>query len=223
MDGNGRWANQRGLPRVAGHRAGMTRVREVIQACHEWGIPCLTLFAFSTENWKRPPHEVEFLMRLPEEFFRSEIDELVERDVRVRFIGDTHRLPPHTQAIVSRTLERTQGNRGLVVNFALNYGGRADIVEAVKAYAAEVAAGHANWDELNEERIGQRLSTAGLPDPDLVIRTSGELRLSNFLIWQAAYAELWFTDVLWPDFTREHLAQAIADYQRRKRRFGGIK
>ncbi|WP_051662905.1 isoprenyl transferase [Alicyclobacillus macrosporangiidus] len=223
MDGNGRWASRRGLPRVAGHRAGMTKVREVIRACDELGIPCLTLYAFSTENWKRPPQEVEYLMRLPEEFFRSEIDELVDRGVRVRFIGDTTQLPPYTQETVRKTLERTRENQGMIVNFALNYGGRADILCAVKAYAREVAAGAASWDDLSEERLDKYLSTAGLPDPDLVIRTSGEIRLSNFLIWQAAYAELWFTDVLWPDFTREHLEQALRDYQRRKRRFGGIK
>ncbi|MCL6515609.1 isoprenyl transferase [Alicyclobacillus sp.] len=223
MDGNGRWANRRGLPRVAGHRAGMSKVREVIRACDELGIRCLTLYAFSTENWKRPPQEVEYLMRLPEEFFRTEIDELVERGVRVRFIGDTSQLPPYTQETVQRTLEKTRDNHGMIVNFALNYGGRADIVGAVKAYAREVASGLASWDELDEARLDAHLSTAGLPDPDLVIRTSGEIRLSNFLIWQAAYAELWFTDVLWPDFTREHLEQALRDYQRRKRRFGGIK
>ena len=223
MDGNGRWANRRGLPRLVGHHAGMTRMRQVIRDCDELGIHCLTLYAFSTENWKRPRDEVEYLMRLPEEFFRTEIDELVDRGVRIQFIGDMRRLPPHTQEIVERTLERTRDNHGMIVNFALNYGGRADVLEAIKTYAEEVAAGRATWETLSEENFSEYLSTTGLADPDLVIRTSGELRLSNFLIWQAAYAELWFTDVMWPDFSRTELIQAFADYQRRKRRFGGLK
>ncbi|MCL6548467.1 MAG: isoprenyl transferase [Alicyclobacillus sp.] len=223
MDGNGRWAKQRGLPRSAGHHAGMLTMREVIRACDDIGIRCLTLYAFSTENWKRPETEVEYLMRLPEEFFRTEIDELVERGVQARFIGDTKRLPEHTQEVVRQTLERTKDNRGMVVNFALNYGGRSDVVEAVRAFADEVAAGRVTWDDMSEDAIEARLSTRGLPDPDLIIRTSGEIRLSNFLIWQAAYSELWFTDVLWPDFTRETLYEAIRDFQRRKRRFGGLK
>jgi undecaprenyl diphosphate synthase len=223
MDGNGRWANRRGMPRVAGHRAGMTVVKEVIRAADDIGIQCLTLYAFSTENWKRPPAEVEFLMRLPEEFFRTEIDELVERGVRVRFIGDTSKLPEYTQETVQRTLERTKDNQGMIVNFALNYGGRADVLEGIRTFAKEVAAGLITWEELTEETFSERLSTAGLPEPDFIIRTSGELRLSNFLIWQSAYSELWFTDVLWPDFTRETLYEAIRDFQRRKRRFGGLK
>ncbi|MCL6442005.1 MAG: isoprenyl transferase [Alicyclobacillus sp.] len=223
MDGNGRWARRRGLPRSAGHHAGMLKMRDVIRACDDFGVKCLTLYAFSTENWSRPEDEVEYLMRLPVEFFRTEIDELVDRGVRARFIGDTSRLPEHTQEVVRQTLERTKHNQGMVVNFALNYGGRADVLAGVKAYAEEVAAGRATWDTLNEESFRTYLSTGTLPDPDLIIRTSGELRLSNFLIWQAAYAEFWFTDVLWPDFTREDLQQAIDDFQRRKRRFGGVK
>lgn len=223
MDGNGRWAHRRGLPRSAGHHAGMQRMRDVIRASDDVGIPCLTLFAFSTENWTRPETEVEYLMRLPEEFFRTEIDELVDRGVRVRFIGDTKRLPRYTQETVERTLERTQSNHGMIVNFALNYGGRADVLEACKRAVRAVADGEIGLDALTEATFPQFLSTDGLPDPDLLIRTSGELRMSNFLIWQAAYAELWFTDVLWPDFRRDHLYQAIHDYQRRKRRFGGSK
>jgi undecaprenyl diphosphate synthase len=223
MDGNGRWAHRRGLPRVAGHHAGMKKVREVIRACDDLGISCLTLYAFSTENWKRPEGEVEFLMRLPEEFFRTEIDELVERGVRVRFIGDTTRLPSFTQETVRKTLERTRENQGMTVIFALNYGGRAEVVTAAKAFAAEVASGLATPDSLTEASFASYLETDGVPDPDLVIRTSGEIRLSNFLIWQAAYAELWFSDVLWPDFNRELLHRAIEDYQGRMRRFGGLK
>lgn len=198
-------------------------MRQVIRDCDDIGIRCLTLYAFSTENWKRPRDEVEYIMRLPEEFFQSEINELVERGVRVRFLGDIEKLPTYTRQILSRTLERTKDNDGMMVNFALNYGGRADILEAVKAYAAEVAAGLAAWDSLTEESLEPYLSTSGLPDPDLIIRTSGEVRLSNFLIWQAAYAEFWFTEVMWPDFTKDVLLQAIRDYQNRKRRFGGLK
>lgn len=223
MDGNGRWAHRRGLPRIAGHHAGMGKVRDIIRACDDLGIGCLTLYAFSTENWTRPEREVEYLMRLPEEFFRTEIDELVERGVRVRFIGDTSKLPGYTQETVHRTLLRTGDNHGMIVNFALNYGGRADVLEAAKLYALEVAAGRASWDDVSETTFGRWMSTRDVPDPDLVIRTSGELRLSNFLIWQAAYAELWFTDVLWPDFDRSTLEQAIRDYQGRSRRFGGLK
>ncbi|MCF8564783.1 isoprenyl transferase [Alicyclobacillus tolerans] len=223
MDGNGRWANRRGLPRIAGHRAGMTTVREVIRACDDLGIQILTLYAFSTENWKRPEFEVEYLMRLPEEFFRSEMDELALRGVRVRFIGDTTKLPEYTQETVRRSLERTRDNQGMIVNFALNYGGRADVVQAVQKYAEEVAAGRSSWAQFDEPALSAHLSTGSTHDPDLVIRTSGEMRLSNFLIWQAAYAELWFTDVLWPDFRRETLIEAIQDYGRRKRRFGGLK
>lgn len=223
MDGNGRWANRRGLPRSAGHHAGMHRMRDIIRACDDIGVPCLTLFAFSTENWSRPDTEVEYLMRLPEEFFRTEIDELVDRGVRVRFIGDTTRLPEYTQETVRRTLERTGTNNGMVVNFALNYGGRADVIEAIKIYAAKVHAGDSSWDDIDEQTFSPCLSTGTLPDPDLIIRTSGELRMSNFLIWQAAYAELWFTDALWPDFGRDDLYQAIHDFGRRKRRFGGVK
>lgn len=223
MDGNGRWARRRGLPRVAGHHAGMSIVRDIIRASDDLGLQYLTLYAFSTENWKRPRAEVEYLMRLPEEFFRSEIDELAERGVRVRFIGDTMKLPPYTRETVRRTLGRTERNTGMTVCFALNYGGRADVIEAIKALVNDFASQGMSFDALTEERFADYLSTYGIPDPDLIIRTSGEQRLSNFLIWQAAYAEFWFTDALWPDFTREDLRRAIIDYQKRKRRFGGLK
>ncbi len=223
MDGNGRWANRRGLPRIAGHHSGMTTVREIIRACDDYGISCLTLYAFSTENWRRPEEEVEYLMRLPEQFFRSEIDELVVRGVRVRFIGDTSKLPSYTQETVRTSLERTKSNSGMIVNFALNYGGRLDILTAIRDFSQAVYRGEKSFDDLTEESFAAYLSTGGLPDPDLIIRTSGEVRLSNFLIWQAAYSEFWFTDVLWPDFNREVLSEAIRDYGRRKRRFGAIK
>ncbi|MCL6632005.1 MAG: isoprenyl transferase [Alicyclobacillus herbarius] len=223
MDGNGRWARRRGLPRAAGHHAGMLAMREVIRACDDAGIECLTLYAFSTENWKRPESEVEYLMRLPEEFFRTEIDELVERGVRVRFIGDVDKLPPYTRDTVDRTLSRTREGTGMTVTFALNYGGRADVLGAVHRVANAIRQGQLTWDDLDEASFAEFLDTAGLPDPDLIIRTSGEKRLSNFLIWQAAYAEFWFTDVLWPDFGRRELFEALTDYGRRKRRFGGLK
>ena len=223
MDGNGRWARRRGLPRIAGHHAGMSTVRDIIRASDEIGLQYLTLYAFSTENWKRPRAEVEYLMRLPEEFFRSEIDELVQRGVCVRFIGDTSRLPEYTQETVRRTLERTGNNQGMTVSFALNYGGRADVIGAIQAFARQVENNETTWDDLSEDVFGNYLSTYGIPDPDLIIRTSGEQRLSNFLIWQAAYAELWFTEALWPDFKRAELESALMDYQKRKRRFGGLK
>ncbi|RIV29417.1 isoprenyl transferase [Alicyclobacillaceae bacterium I2511] len=223
MDGNGRWATRRGLPRIAGHRAGMNKVREAIRACDELGVQYLTLYAFSTENWKRPQDEVDYLMRLPEEFFRTEINELLKRGVQVRFVGDVTQLPTYTRETVVNTQRLTEGNTGMVVTFALNYGGRAEVIHAIHHYADQVKAGLATWEDLSEENFGRLLSTFPVPDPDLVIRTSGERRLSNFLIWQSVYSELWFTEVLWPDFTRTTLHEAIRDYQRRKRRFGGLK
>jgi len=223
MDGNGRWATRRGLPRFAGHHAGMNAMKEVIRAADDYGVPCLTLYSFSTENWSRPRTEIEYLMRLPDEFFRTEINELVARGVRVRFIGDTSKLPSYTQDIVSKTILKTSQNQGMIVNFALNYGGRADVLEAVRSFAGQVNKGNISWEELSEQTFGRYLSTDDLPDPDLLIRTGGELRLSNFLIWQAAYAELWFTDTLWPDFGSDDLRVAIDDYQKRQRRYGGLK
>lgn len=207
---------------MAGHHAGMTTVREIIRACDDFGIECLTLYAFSTENWKRPEKEVEYLMRLPEQFFRTEIDELVSRGVRVRFIGDTTKLPTFTQETVRSSLLRTQHNQGMIVNFALNYGGRWDVLSAVQSLAKDVQAGQLQPEDIDEALFGERLSTASLRDPDLIIRTSGEVRLSNFLIWQAAYAELWFTDLYWPDFSPETLAEALRDFAGRKRRYGDI-
>ncbi|WP_244885116.1 isoprenyl transferase [Alicyclobacillus hesperidum] len=222
MDGNGRWAKKRGLPRMAGHHAGMLAMREAIRACDDFGIECVTLYAFSTENWKRPVAEVEYLMRLPEQFFRNEIDELIKRGVKIRFLGDTSRLPSYTQETVRTSMQRTEHNTGMTVNFALNYGGRTELMSAIERYAKEVAEGRATVGDLTEAKFDRYLDTAGLPPLDLIIRTSGEIRLSNFLLWQAAYAELWFTEVLWPDFTRDDLFQAISDYGKRKRRFGAI-
>lgn len=222
MDGNGRWAHRRGLPRVAGHRAGMKAVKEVTRAADEIGIQVLTLYAFSTENWKRPPEEVDYLMRLPQEFLDRELQELDEHGVRVRLIGETDGLPPHTLRAVEAAMGRTRNNRGLILNFALNYGARAELVNAVRSIARRVQDGELGPEDVDEATISAALQTRDLPDPDLLIRTSGELRISNFLLWQIAYSELWFTDVLWPDFTREHLFEAVRAYQSRKRRFGGV-
>lgn len=223
MDGNGRWAKRRGLPRMAGHHAGMNAMKEAIRACDDCGISCVTLYAFSTENWKRPENEVEYLMKLPDQFFRSEMDELVQRGVRLKFIGETHRLPTYTQETVRLSLERTAHNTGMIVTFALNYGGRRDIVEATKRLLQDVEQGLLSVDDIDESAIAARLSTRDLVDPDLIIRTSGELRLSNFLVWQSAYSELWFTDTLWPDFTKSDLLAALHAFHHRKRRFGDVK
>ncbi|MDI3257258.1 MAG: isoprenyl transferase [Kyrpidia sp.] len=222
MDGNGRWAHRRGLPRVAGHRAGMKAVKEVTRAADEIGIKVLTLYAFSTENWKRPRDEVDYLMRLPEEFLDRELQELDEHGVQVRLLGDPAALPQHTRRAVETAVRRTRGNTGLILNFALNYGARAEMVSAVRDIAVQVKDGGLEPGDINETLISNALQTRGLPDPDLLIRTSGELRISNFLLWQIAYSELWFTDTLWPDFNREHLLEAVRAYQSRKRRFGGV-
>lgn len=222
MDGNGRWAQSHGLPRVAGHHAGMNRVREITIAASKLGVKVLTLYAFSTENWKRPKDEVAFLMNLPQEFFPKMINELIENNVQVRMMGIREDLPAHTLASIDAAIERTKHNTGLILNFALNYGGRKEIVDGVIALAESVKAGVLNPSDIDEALIDKHLLTDGLPDPDLFIRTSGEIRLSNFMLWQCAYAELWFTDVCWPDFTAEHFMQAIETYQTRHRRFGGV-
>ncbi|MBR8659460.1 MULTISPECIES: isoprenyl transferase [Brevibacillus] len=222
MDGNGRWAKKRNLPRVAGHRAGMKTVKEVVKAADEIGVQYLTMYAFSTENWKRPRDEVDFLMRLPQEFLSTELEELVERNVRVRMVGSREQLPPYTIQALETAEQRTRNNTGLQLNFALNYGARKEIVEAVKDIAARLQAGEIDLEQLNEDVISRHLYTSEIPDPDLLIRTSGEIRLSNFMLWQLAYTELWFTEVLWPDFTREHFYQAIVEYQGRARRYGAV-
>lgn len=222
MDGNGRWARKRGLPRVAGHRAGMNAIKEVARAASELDIKIVTLYAFSTENWKRPREEVEYLMKLPQEFLVNELNELIENNVRVRMVGSEERLPEHTRQAVSLACEKTKDNTGLILNFALNYGSRAEILDSLREIARDVQNGKLNPDQIDEHQFESRLFTAGLPDPDLLIRTSGEIRLSNFMLWQLAYSELWFTDVYWPDFTREHFYEAIAEYQRRSRRYGAL-
>ncbi len=222
MDGNGRWARRRGLLRVAGHRAGVRALREVVEAAGELGVRYLTLYAFSTENWQRPRSEVAALMDLLVESIDKYIDELDAKGVRIRFIGDPAPLPAHTRDAVARASERTSGNGGMTLVIALNYGGRREIVEAVRAVAREVTSGRLRPDRIDEEVFARYLYTAGMPDPDLLIRPSGEMRLSNFLLWQSAYTEIVVTPVLWPDFGRRELVRAIAEFQRRERRFGGL-
>lgn len=216
MDGNGRWARQRNLPRVAGHRQGARSVRSVVETCARLGVETLTLYAFSVENWKRPRTEVETLWRLLRIYLRGELDEMMRRDIRFGVLGRRDGLPSFVQREIDIVIRKTARNTGLRLNLALNYGGRAEIVDAVNALLRE------GRTEVTEDDIAERLYTAGLPEPDLLIRTSGEMRVSNFLLWQIAYAELYVTDTLWPDFTRAELLRAILDYQRRDRRFGGI-
>jgi undecaprenyl diphosphate synthase len=222
MDGNGRWAKSRGLPRIAGHHNGMKAVKRIAKAADRIGVKVLTLYAFSTENWKRPKDEVEFLMKLPQEFLSIELAELIRNNVQVRMTGSREGLPEHTWTAVEEAARRTADNTGLILNFALNYGSRFEMVEAARHLAREVSEGRLHPDAIEEAHFADRLLTAGLPDPDLLIRTSGELRLSNFMLWQLAYSEFWFTDVYWPAFTDEHFFEAIREYQRRARRYGGL-
>ncbi|EHI74123.1 undecaprenyl diphosphate synthase [Streptococcus criceti] len=226
MDGNGRWAKKRLQPRVMGHKAGMDALQRVTIKASELGVKVLTVYAFSTENWSRPADEVKFIMNLPVEFFDKYVPELHKNNVRVQVIGDTSKLPQATFEAMERACTKTQHNSGLILNFALNYGGRAEITTAVKALAQEVKDGHLQPEAIDEDLIARHLMTKALPylyrDPDLIIRTSGELRLSNFLPWQAAYSEFYFTKVLWPDFNEDELVKAIAEFNHRQRRFGGV-
>ncbi|MCG1020679.1 isoprenyl transferase [Sutcliffiella horikoshii] len=222
MDGNGRWAKKRALPRVAGHHEGMKTVRKITKAANGLGVKVLTMYAFSTENWKRPKLEVDFLMKLPEEFLGTFLPELMEENVQVRLMGNKSDLPEHTLRAVENAIEKTKDNTGLILNFALNYGGRDEILRAVKDVAVAIKDNELTTDQLTEEMFSEYLFSNLLPDPDLLIRTSGEIRLSNFMLWQLAYAEFYFTDVLWPDFDENHLYEAINSFQMRGRRFGGI-
>ncbi|HBM75822.1 MAG TPA: isoprenyl transferase [Clostridiaceae bacterium] len=223
MDGNGRWAKSRNLPRVIGHRAGVEAIKEIVKASSELGVKVLTLYAFSTENWKRPADEVSSLMKLLVEFLRKETKELDDNNVNMRCIGDISKLPVTCQQELHKSFDITSNNTGLILNIALNYGGRAEIVNAVKAISKRVKDGTLKIENIDENTISSFLYTSKLPDPDLIIRPSGELRLSNFLLWQGAYSELWFSNINWPDFDRENYYRAIIDYQKRDRRFGGIK
>ena len=222
MDGNGRWAKGRKLPRPLGHHAGMGAVREVVAGCLEAGVEVLTLFAFSQENWQRPAPEIEALMGLLEEYIAREADELREKRVSVRILGDLERLGPGARAAVDRVMAHTAGGSALSLNLCISYSSRAEIVRAARLLAEEAAAGRLDPADIDEDRFAQQLYTAAWPDPDLLIRTSGEMRISNFLLWQLAYAELYVTPVLWPDFSRDDLFEAILDYQRRERRFGRV-
>ncbi|KOP82165.1 isoprenyl transferase [Cytobacillus solani] len=222
MDGNGRWAKKRALPRIAGHHEGMKVVRKITRLANQVGVKALTLYAFSTENWKRPKLEVEYLMKLPEEFLGSFLPELVEENVKVIMMGDKEMLPSHTRNAIERAMEDTKDNTGLILNFALNYGSRSEIIEGIKEVLKDCKNGIIDENELNEDIFSSYLMTKGLNDPDLLIRTSGEIRLSNFMLWQLAYTEFWFTDVLWPDFAEDHFIEAIEVFQNRQRRFGGV-
>ena len=218
MDGNGRWASQRYMPRVEGHRAGITSVRDTVETCARLGLRVLTLYAFSVENWKRPASEVGTLMVLLKRYLRMELGTLLQHDIRFNVIGRVDELAEDVRKELLHAAERTAGNRGMLFNIALNYGGRAEIVDA----ARRAMASGMRPDDLTEDVFGSLLYTAGQPDPDLLIRTSGELRISNFLLWQIAYAEIYVTETLWPDFRRQHLLEAILAFQKRERRYGGI-
>jgi len=222
MDGNGRWARGRALPRPFGHKAGMQSVREVVEGALAVEVEVLTLFAFSQENWQRPADEIGALMDLLKEYIAREMAELESQGVRVRFLGDLDRLGPSARASVDQLMAQTSRGSKLALNICISYGSRAELTRATRLLAEEAAAGRLDPADIDEEAISRRLYTADFPDPDLLIRTSGELRLSNFLLWQLAYAELYVTPVLWPDFRRQHLWEAIVEYQRRDRRFGKV-
>jgi undecaprenyl diphosphate synthase len=223
MDGNGRWAKEKGMPRVFGHRAGVESLRKVVRTASNLELEALTVYAFSTENWKRPAEEVNLLMDLFSTYLTADIDELDENNVQLRFIGQIHELSTTLCRKFQNAQERTAKNTGLVFNAAINYGGRAEMLCAMKAIAIDVQSGKLPVEMITENIVQQHLYTADLPDVDLLIRPSGDFRISNFLLWQSAYAELWFTDVNWPDFTPEYLIQALHDFQQRDRRFGGLK
>ena len=222
MDGNGRWAKKRKLPRTVGHKAGVETIRRVIKEAHILGVKYLTLYAFSTENWKRPDDEVSALMKLLVEYLRSELAELNRNGVVIKVLGDITKLPKEAQMEVLNAIEITKNNTGVVLNIAFNYGGRDEIIRAVKLVSKEVENGNISIEDINEEIFEKYLYTSNTPDPDLIIRPSGEQRISNFLLWQCAYSEFWYSNVNWPDFSERDLQQAIYDYQNRDRRYGGV-
>ncbi len=222
MDGNGRWAKQRHLPRVEGHRAGAAAVKDTVETAARLKLDALTLYAFSTENWKRPKTEVSTLFTLLKEYLRRELRTLAENDIRFRVVGRVDGLDGSVRAALDLALEATTGCRGMVFSVALNYSGRAELTDVARSLARDAAAGRLDPESIDEDAVSRRLYTAGLPDPDLLIRTSGEMRISNFLLWQIAYAEIHVTPVLWPDFRRRHLLEALVDYERRERRYGGV-
>lgn len=222
MDGNGRWATQRGLPRVAGHRQGAKTVKDLLRCCQDWGIPTLTVYAFSTENWRRPMEEVSFLMRLFDRLLRRELAEMQREGVQIRFLGDLSPLPEALQRLMQEAMILTQPNQRVQFNVAVNYGGRQELVNATRHLVQQVVSGALSLDAVNEDALASALQTYPLPDPDLLIRTSGEQRLSNFLPWQMAYTELYFTKCHWPEFDRGEFCRALRWYQNRQRRFGGL-
>ncbi|MDJ0679221.1 MAG: isoprenyl transferase [Xenococcaceae cyanobacterium MO_167.B52] len=223
MDGNGRWAKQQGLPRIEGHLQGVNALKEILRACKNWGIRTLTVYAFSTENWGRPLTEVSFLMNLFERFIKQELEEMQQEGVCLKFIGDLSALPLSLQQVIEHSMAITQHNQGINFNVAINYGGRDEIVKACRSIAEKVARQELLPETINADLISQHLDTANNSDPDLLIRTSGEMRLSNFLLWQIAYTEIYVTDTFWPDFAPKQLEKAIVHYQKRDRRFGKIK
>ena len=220
MDGNGRWAKRKGFPKIAGHRAGAKSVEEIIKAAREAGIEILTLYTFSTENWKRPKKEVDSLMKLLEAYLDKETEKIAKKGIRVRAIGRIEGLPEGVRDKIKKIENRTKDNKGLLLNLALNYGGRPEITDAAKKIAEEVKAGKLSPEDISEEVFEKYLYTKDIPDPDLLIRTSGEMRLSNFLLWQLSYSEIYVTDTLWPDFRKKDLEKAIIEYQKRERRYG---
>ena len=223
MDGNGRWAQKRGLPRIAGHRAGVKSVKKIVKIAGEINLKYLTLYTFSKENWKRPQSEVSALMKLLGDTTKRELAELLENNVKLIATGDLDKLPPERRDILLEGIERTQKSTGLILNLALNYSGRNEIIEAVRRIAADSASGRLNSDNIDDAMFSSYLQTSGLPDPDFLIRTSGEMRISNFLLWQTAYTELYVTGILWPDFDEKDFLNALLDFQSRERRFGAVK
>ena len=223
MDGNGRWAKKRNLPRNIGHKAGVEALRNVVKECNNIGVKYLTLYGFSTENWSRPDNEVNALMKLLVDYLKGEFEELNKNDVVINNIGDITKLPLICQTELNNAYEKSKNNKGLVMNLAFNYGGRAELVRAFKKINQDIEFGRIDKIDIDEKLMNNYLYTAGMPDPDIIIRPSGEQRLSNFMLWQSAYSELWYSDIYWPDFKAKHLQMAIHDYQKRHRRFGGSK
>lgn len=222
MDGNGRWATQRGLRRIEGHRAGEEAITDVVRASSEWGMEALTLFAFSTENWRRPRDEVEFLMSFNRDLLKKRVDEFHQRDIMIRFLGRRNRIPRPLLKQIDKARKKTKDNSGMRLNVAFNYGGRAELVDAFKSMVVDIDKGNLKLRNIDEDVVSSYLYAPDVPDPDLMIRTAGEMRISNFLLWELAYTELYVTQVLWPDFRREHLREAIEEYDRRVRKFGDI-
>lgn len=223
MDGNGRWAKRKGLPRIAGHWAGAEALRDIVSTCSKLNIQALSVFAFSSENWKRPAQEVNSIMNLLLYYLKKEVDTLHKNNIKIMMSGDWHELPYRIVAQIKKSIRQTQNNSGLILNIVLNYGARREIILACKKMCRDVLEGKLNIEEIDQFAFEEFLYTRDLPDPDLLIRPSGELRISNFLLWQIAYTELWFTEVYWPDFKSDDLLQAVYDYQKRERRYGGLK